>query len=54
MPECNVCHNKCNLKNGDIGLCRARKNENGVIKSINYGVVKTAARHLDNVFVGNV
>ena len=43
MPECNVCHNRCNLKNGDIGLCHARKNENGVIKSINYGVVTSIA-----------
>ena len=34
---CNVCMHHCHLKSGQIGRCRARKNENGRSSSINYG-----------------
>ena len=34
---CNVCMHQCHLKEGQIGRCRARKNENGKSTSMNYG-----------------
>ena len=34
---CNVCMHHCHLKEGQIGRCRARKNENGKSTSMNYG-----------------
>ena len=43
MPRCNVCHHNCNLNEGDFGLCKARKCENGVIKSDNYGIITSIA-----------
>ena len=43
MPRCNVCHHSCNLSEGDLGLCKARKCENGVVKSDNYGVITSIA-----------
>ncbi|MBR5046624.1 MAG: radical SAM protein, partial [Eubacterium sp.] len=43
MPICDVCHNKCNLKNGAVGLCRARKYEGGSFKCDNYGLVTSIA-----------
>ena len=36
---CNVCMHQCHLKEGQIGRCRARKNENGKSTSINYGMI---------------
>ncbi len=43
MPRCNVCHNKCNLNEGDTGLCRARTYKNGAFECINYGQVTSIA-----------
>ncbi len=43
MPKCDVCHNECNLSEGDTGLCRARKYENGSFKCVNYGLVTSIA-----------
>jgi len=37
--ECQVCMHHCKLKEGQIGKCKARKNEKGVISSINYGML---------------
>ena len=41
--NCGVCHNNCNLKDGQIGLCRARGNVGGEIKCLNYGKVTSIA-----------
>nr|WP_035801153.1 AmmeMemoRadiSam system radical SAM enzyme [Butyrivibrio sp. FCS014] len=43
MPKCDVCHNECNLEEGVVGLCRARKYENGGFKCVNYGLVTSIA-----------
>lgn len=37
--QCSICPHGCLLTEGQTGLCRARKNENGLISSINYGLV---------------
>lgn len=36
---CPICPHACALKEGAIGICRARKNEKGTIISINYGKI---------------
>lgn len=41
--RCNVCMHHCHLKEGQIGRCRARKNENGKSISINYGHLTSIA-----------
>ena len=40
---CNVCMHRCRLKEGQIGRCRARKNENGKSHPINYGHITSLA-----------
>lgn len=40
---CNVCMHHCSLENGQVGICRARKNEQDKIVSINYGKVTALA-----------
>lgn len=37
--ECNVCMHHCSLEEGKTGICRARKNEGGTIRSTNYGKI---------------
>ncbi len=37
--RCGVCHHNCLLKEGQTGICRARRNEGGRIRSLNYGVI---------------
>ena len=39
---CPVCMHHCALLEGQYGRCRARKNENGKIISVNYGKVTSA------------
>lgn len=36
---CPICPHFCGLEEGDIGICRARKNEKGTIVSMNYGKI---------------
>ena len=43
MPICLVCHNQCNLIDGRVGLCMARKCINGEIRSVNYGEITSIA-----------
>ena len=43
MPECYVCHNACNLTEGGVGKCRARRGENGAVVCANYGVITSIA-----------
>ena len=35
--RCEICPHYCNLRNGQVGICRARINVDGKILSINYG-----------------
>jgi len=35
--KCNLCPHLCNIKEGGVGLCRARTNISGEIKCLNYG-----------------
>ena len=37
--RCEICPHACLLDEGQIGLCRARKNIDGVVFSINYGKI---------------
>lgn len=47
MVQCFLCPNQCILSPGQIGLCRARKNIEGELYSINYG--KIASLHVDPI-----
>ena len=40
---CQVCMHHCSLNAGQVGLCRARKNENGQIACTNYGKITSIA-----------
>ncbi len=41
--KCNVCHNRCELNEGQMGVCLARKCEGGVIRCANYGMITSIA-----------
>ncbi len=43
MAVCEVCHNHCDLKEGDLGLCRARICENDKVVPANYGFITSIA-----------
>jgi len=43
MTICTVCHHHCNLAEGQVGFCRARKNIKGAIEPINYGLLTSLA-----------
>ena len=43
MPKCTVCHNGCNLKDGDLGLCQARTYKDGSFQCANYGKITSIA-----------
>jgi pyruvate formate lyase activating enzyme len=43
VVRCKTCNHYCKLKSGKWGICRARKNENGILKVYNYGVVSSIA-----------
>lgn len=40
---CELCPHHCHLKEGSVGLCRARQNVSGKIVSLNYGRITSAA-----------
>ncbi|MBR1914620.1 MAG: AmmeMemoRadiSam system radical SAM enzyme [Lachnospiraceae bacterium] len=40
---CDVCMHACTLRDGDTGVCRVRRNIEGVIKSVNYGSITSIA-----------
>ena len=40
---CETCFHRCRLKDGAVGLCRARKNEGGKVICSNYGKVTSMA-----------
>ena len=41
--RCKTCWHRCKLKDGKWGICRVRKNENGVLKVYNYGLISSIA-----------
>lgn len=41
--ECRVCFRHCRLAEGETGACRTRKNTDGAIQSINYGMLTSLA-----------
>lgn len=41
--QCNVCHNRCVLKDGEVARCLSRCNENGEMKLMTYGVISSLA-----------
>ncbi len=43
MAICNVCHNRCNLEEGALGACRARKCIDGKVICTNYGLITSMA-----------
>ncbi len=45
--ECSLCPHQCELAPGQTGLCNARRNINGELKSLTYG--KPVAIHIDPV-----
>lgn len=44
---CNLCHHRCKLSKNQVGLCKARKNIDEKIVSINYGSITSIA--LDSI-----
>lgn len=47
MIQCFLCPNRCILSEGQIGLCKVRKNIDGELYSLTYG--KIAAQHVDPI-----
>lgn len=41
--HCYLCPHNCHIKNGGIGFCGVRKNEDGELFSLNYGEITSAA-----------
>ncbi len=41
--KCPLCPHHCNLKNGAVGICKGRANNNGTIVPINYGCITSLA-----------
>jgi pyruvate formate lyase activating enzyme len=47
MVQCALCPNRCILSEGQIGLCKSRKNIKGELYSLNYGKIST--QHVDPI-----
>jgi len=47
LVHCRLCPNSCRLPDGQIGLCRVRKNIGGKLYSLSYGQLATA--HVDPI-----
>ncbi|MBE6424006.1 AmmeMemoRadiSam system radical SAM enzyme [Succinivibrio dextrinosolvens] len=41
--ECGLCPRHCSLKEGAVGVCKGRVNQNGVITALNYGCITSVA-----------
>ncbi|MGM0436785.1 MAG: AmmeMemoRadiSam system radical SAM enzyme [Bacillota bacterium] len=39
--KCKLCPHQCLIKNGDNGICRVRKNKDGILYTINYGEISS-------------
>ncbi|MDD7744857.1 MAG: AmmeMemoRadiSam system radical SAM enzyme [Mitsuokella jalaludinii] len=40
---CWLCPHRCHLSDGQTGFCRARQNQGGIIRSLSYGLLTSAA-----------
>lgn len=40
---CGGCRHRCSLEDGQTGVCRARKNDKGIISPVNYGKITSMA-----------
>ncbi|OQW95768.1 MAG: hypothetical protein BWK77_06915, partial [Verrucomicrobia bacterium A1] len=47
IVHCKLCPNACKLSDGQIGICRARKNVGGELYSLVYG--RIASAHVDPI-----
>ena len=45
--QCNLCHHRCKIPEGKIGVCSVRKNQDGTLYSLVYG--KAIAAHPDPI-----
>ena len=43
MSQCTLCFHQCQLNEGQVGFCRARKNVNGSVLPLNYGKITSLA-----------
>lgn len=43
MNQCTLCFHQCQLNEGQVGFCRARKNVNGSVLPLNYGKITSLA-----------
>lgn len=41
--QCDLCPHGCRIKEGEVGLCRVRKNEGGELYTLNYGEIGAIA-----------
>lgn len=41
VVRCNTCSHQCSIKENDLGICKTRRNENGFLYSLNYGMVSS-------------
>lgn len=41
--ECQICPHLCRIKNERVGLCNTRLNHNGVLKSVQWGVIASSS-----------
>ena len=44
---CKLCHHRCVIKNGKLGICQVRQNTDGLLVSLVY--VKVVARNVDPI-----
>ena len=45
--KCDFCFHNCSLKEGQLGVCEVRQNQNGSLVSLNYG--KVVAKAIDPI-----
>ncbi|HIP92342.1 MAG TPA: AmmeMemoRadiSam system radical SAM enzyme, partial [Thermotoga sp.] len=43
VVRCLLCPHKCILKDGNVGICGVRKNEKGLLMTLNYGEISSIA-----------
>ncbi len=43
MARCEVCFRHCDIRENEAGFCKARGNEHGVIRPLNYGAITSLA-----------
>ena len=43
MLTCQLCPHHCKLAEGQVGYCRTRRNDGGVVRSLSYGQVTSLA-----------